>query len=73
MHDPEGIRIVQGQIERRDQLATTQIVAHQWFRRDRNALGVAWVIPPEKECLRQLDNEWKAALRDRAIRGGYRL
>lgn len=28
---------------------------------------------PLKECLQEPNNEWKAELRDRAIRGGYRL
>ena len=28
---------------------------------------------PLKECLQQLNNEWKIELRDRAIRGGYQL
>lgn len=28
---------------------------------------------PLKECLRQLNNEWKIELRNRAIRGGYQL
>jgi hypothetical protein len=28
---------------------------------------------PLKECLQQLDNDWKVELRDRAIRGGHRF
>lgn len=28
---------------------------------------------PLKECLQQLNNEWKIELRNRAIRGGYQL
>ena len=28
---------------------------------------------PLKECFQQLNNEWKVELRNRAIRGGYRL